>query len=255
MSNQSIADGHAAVQIRKERVHTTMLIELLALLIFLAMAFAFVLKEEGDRANPWKEKHDQVLAQLHLAEQKIAGLRKDMRVMKIKLESLEQTLRSILAAGPLAAQANDQVVLSKREFDKLAAALANSEAVIVEQGKANDDLRGRIKGGVGLPACTVTAGSLMRIHLLSDGAFRAEPSWRAGATDTVRKIPGLAQLTSGSSLSAGSFRTYSAQVLQWGKSQSTKCMFRVRAVRDHNDAQKFNAQVKVLESAFYVYRE
>jgi hypothetical protein len=146
-------------------------------------------------------------------------------------------------------------VLSKKEFDRLAAALANAEAVIVEQSKANDDLRGRINGGVGLPACTVTAGSLMRVRLLADGNFRGEPAWTAGASDTARRIPGVARLTSGETLTAAQFRLSAAQVMQWGKGQSPKCMFRVRAIRGHNDAQRFNAQVKVLEGAFYVYRE
>jgi hypothetical protein len=254
VSDQAVADGHAAVQMRKERVHTTMLIEVLALLIFLAMAFAFVLKEEGDRANPWKEKHDRIMAQLQVAQKQVAGLRKEVRALEIKVDGLEESLRRFISAGR-SPTANDQVVLSKREFDRLAAALANAEAIVVEQSKANDDLRGRIKGGVGLAACTVTAGSLMRVRLLPDGNFRAEPAWAAGAADRARRIPGVAQLTSGQTLTAGQFRAHAAQVMQWGKSQSPKCMFRVRAIRGHNDAQRFNLQVKVLEGAFYVYRE
>ena len=255
MSESTGNAGYAAVELRKERVHTTMLIELLALMIFLAMAFAFVLKEEGDQANPWKEKHDRVLAELGLAKKEIVALRKEVRSLEIKVEGLEESLRRFIQVAPGRVPANDQVLLSKKEFDRLAAALANAEAVIKDQSAANEDLRGKIKGGVGLPACTVTAGSLLRIELLGDGRFRGTRAWAAGADGAVRVIPGLTSLASGQALTSGQLRTYSAQVLAWGKAQDPKCMFRVRARAGHNDAQLFNRQVKVLEQAFYVYRE
>lgn len=255
MSDQSLSAGHAAVEVRKERVHTTMLIELLALMIFLAMAFAFVLKEEGDKANPWKEKYDHAQIELAAARKQIGQLSKQVRTLQIEVDGLQESLRRFIAASKGPIPANDQVVLSRKEYERLAALLANAEAVSAEQTRDNQNLRARIKGGIGLPACTVTAGPLLRVSLLAGGQFRAEPAWTAGAAGQVRTIPGLAGLTSGQALSSGQFRTYAGQVSAWAKTQSPSCIFRVRARSGHNDAQLFNRQVKVLEQSFYVFRE
>lgn len=254
MSDQAWSLVRQASELRKERVHNTMLVELLALLIFLAMAFAFVLKEEGDRANPWKEKHDRVQAELVAAQKKIAGLNRVVKALEIKVTALEQSLRRFLARSAGTLPANDQVVMSKAEIDKLVAELANAKAVIQEQSTDNANLRARMNGGVDLPPCTVTAGPLLRFDLLADGRFRAQPSWTAGADAIARTIPGVRELASGRSVDRRELLQQTRRIQSWAQKQTQKCQFRVRAHAAHNDAGLFNRQVSDLEQTFYVSR-
>jgi hypothetical protein len=248
----------AALRVRKERIHTTMLIELLALLVFLAMAFAFVMKEEGDRLNPWKAKYDQAIAERDAALRQVRELRREVRTLKLKTEQLEAFVRQLLAAheGPLAA--NDRLApISRAQYERLMAQNANSDALLEQLQRENAELRARIAakgGGASLPACLVTPGYLLHVDMLGDGRFVVRPAWSSDAAAKVAEVPGVAALVGGP-MSREAFLSRTQAVSRWGRAQAVPCVFRVtaRSAYDH-DIELYKRQLSTVEQHFYVAR-
>nr|QQZ48904.1 hypothetical protein JKL49_16595 [Phenylobacterium glaciei] len=74
-----------------------MLVEVLALLVFMAMAFAFVMREEGDRTNPWKEKADKLEQQVQALERVNRTLTTQIAALKRQISQLEDSIRLLVA--------------------------------------------------------------------------------------------------------------------------------------------------------------
>ena len=254
MSDQALSPGaDAAVRMRKERVHSAMLIELLALLIFVAFAFAFVLKEEGDKINPWKEKYDRVEMELKTAKKEIADLEKRNRTLARQVASLEASVRRLIAShdGPLAA--NDKVVpLDRSEFDRL----ANDAALAQTLQAENANLRVRLNGGgTDRPNCLVTPGFLISVELLSDGNFRVRPAWSQNAGAAVAAVDGATQLGGSGVISPAQFSALSSRVDGWARQQSPACGFRARVSESHGNLTLYKRQVRTVERYFYTRRD
>lgn len=199
------------LRLRKERVHSTMLVEVLALLIFMAMTFAFVLRDDALKTNTWKIKHDEVAARLATAEREIAGLRRE----NVELAAVNRRLlRGYAGTIP----ANDALVIGKKDWEALVRKLAAAEAAVAHYE------RGR--GGVDLPNCVgFDTNFIVRIDLVG-GGYRVTPKWPASAAARAAQVDGLTTLANGRVYSAAEFRRLSAQVKQWGRNQSPKCNFR-----------------------------
>jgi hypothetical protein len=230
-----------------------MLIELLALLIFLAFAFAFTLKEEADRNDPWKMKYDEVAAKLKMAEDKIDGLERQIRVLNLKIQSLEASIRRLVAAhdGPLSA--DDRLIpLPKAEYDKL----LNDKALLENLQAENAALRARLsKGGSDRPNCLVTPGFLINVQLLADGNLRVSPAWTAAATANVASVTGAVELAKSGSIPPSQFLARAAVIDKWARRQAPACGFRARVSESHGNLDLYKRQVRAVEQYFYVRRE
>lgn len=253
MGDLSVKAADAAVRARKDRIHNTMLIELLALMIFLAFAFAFALKEEGDRLNPWKQKYDRIAAELSEAKATIAQQHHQIRVLTAKVASLEASVRRLAAVhdGPLAA--NDKLIpLPTTEYDKL----LNDRALLQALQTENIRLTARLNnGGTDRPNCLVTPGFLINVELLSDGALRVRPAWGAEARPRVSEVTGAIALGEGGSMSTQQFISRASQVDGWARAQTPACGFRARVSESHGNLTLYKRQVRVVEQYFYVRRE
>lgn len=201
------------LRLRKERVHSTMLVEVLALLIFMAMTFAFVLRDDALRTNPWKQKHDQVAAELKLVKAENGQLRRqNNELARIN----RQLLRGISGTIPANAMA-----ISAEDWAELLRKLEAAEA-------AADHWRGQVegRGGVDLPNCTgFGTNFIVRIDLVG-GGYQVTPKWPTSAGAAAAKVNGLTALASGRTLSTGEFRRLANQVKAWGRSQPQECNFR-----------------------------
>lgn len=253
MVDLSAKAADAAVRARKDRIHNTMLIELLALMIFLAFAFAFAMKEEGDRLNPWKLKHDKVALELERAKATIAEQRHEIRVLIAKVASLEASVRRLAAAhdGPLAA--NDVLIpLPRNEYDKL----LNDRALLTSLQSENAGLRARLNnGGTDRPNCLVTPGFLISVELLSDGALSVRPAWSAEARARVAEVTGAIALGEGGRMTTQQFSQRASQVDAWARAQVPACGFRARVSESHGNLALYKRQVRAVEQYFYVRRE
>lgn len=231
-----------------------MLIELLALMVFLAMAFAFVMKEEGDRTNPWKERHDRVLAELDQSREEVRELRREARAMRANLELLEEANRMLRRSleGPL--QSDDRrVSISSEELRRLNARVANVEDLLDAQVRDNTTLRDRLegRGGTDLPRCQVSPGFLLRITVSGGDTFHVAPAWPASAAEPAARVPGLTNLGAGKSLNRQQFRAFAAAVQRWGGEQTPACGFTAEVFDTHSNKQLYKSQQRLIDTFFY----
>jgi hypothetical protein len=254
-----VAAEDALSRVRKERVHTTMLIEVLALLVFLSMAFAFVLKEEGDRLDPWKEKADRLEHQLAAQQRENASLRRQITSLQLEIDTLEASIRRLVAEHTGTLPPTGYVTLSTGEVSKWVGRHSNDQAMLEELRRENAALRAQLqaahgKGGTDLPNCPVTAGFLLSIDVYGDGTFAAHPAWNSGAADIARRVPGVPSLSSGRQMDRSEFASLAGQVAHWGRGQPIPCGFRTKVTEHHGDLALYKRQVALVEQYFYVRR-
>lgn len=249
------AAAEAVLRVRKERLHSTMLVEILALLIFLSMGFALISRDEM-AVQPMLDQIAKLERDLRDRENQIRELKIRIRGLEIANEQLAVSLRRFAQdhKGPL--RANDKiVVLPQDQFTAITTDLANKTALLEGKQQENANLRERLratgKGGTDLPNCTVTSGMLISVELQPGGSFAAHPLWAASAAPAVRQVPGLNELASGRSLSRAEFQRLAEQVQGWGKQQPTPCGFRARVKPKHGNLDQYLQQHRVVARYFY----
>lgn len=252
----------AQIGIRRERVHTTMMIELFVLLVFMAIAFGFFQREEsGPSALDTLRNTIAVLEQkLGERDAEVSDLRRQLRLMQQKYETVAEANRRLLNRD-ITLQGNETIRLSKKQYDELFeqlnrvererdAARATSGYLQAELNRLNAK-DGR--GGKDLPPCEVNTGYLVVIDFLPGGGVRVRPNWTAAEAPAVGAIPGLSHLASSRPLSIAEFRRYAGQVQAWGKSQRPiPCAFRARWTRLHGNADQADRQRRVVGQYFYL---
>ncbi len=247
----------ARAQLRKERVHTTMLIELLVLLVFLAMTFAFISRDELS-TSALQARVTQLEKQLVELQRKADALRRENRELKIANKTLDERLRRWMNLPRKDVPANPgdaPISVPAEQWKDMANDLANSLAIAEALQKENERLRGLLgKGGTDLPNCLVTPGFLLAIDLTGDGGIRVAPAWAATANSKALSVPGVKELVRGGAISATSFRAAASRVQTWGKNQSPPCGFRVSVRERHGNLELYKRQLKVIEASFYVAR-
>lgn len=247
MADQA-ANAHAnLLRVRKERVHATMLVEVLALLIFLAMAFAFVLRDEAVRTpNYWKRQYEQALVQ-------VRELRRENAQLRTQIAELEQFNRQLLRQVYGTLPSNDTVTLTRDQWRELVNRSANAEQIVTSQQREIAQLRERLagRGGSDLPNCTVSPTTfIVRIELLA-GGYRAQGLWPAESAGAVAAVPGLRELASGRVLSQSEFRTLGSRIRTWSRAQPVPCNFRAQAVLRHGSLPLYRSQQAAVGNVFY----
>jgi hypothetical protein len=248
----------ARAQVRKERVHTTMLIELLVLLVFLAMTFAFISRDELS-TSALQAKVNVLEKQVGELRIRVRALERENRELELANRTLAERLRRWMDQPKDRLPADDtSLAIPKEQFERLTGRLANSEAMVDERQQENAKLRRDLAvargGGTDLPNCPVTTGFLLSIDLEGDGTFTVRPAWSAGASDLALGVPGVRELTTRRSMSAAAFRSAASQAQAWGKQQTTPCGFRVSVREKHGNLTRYKSQLRAVESAFYVRR-
>jgi FtsZ-binding cell division protein ZapB len=246
-------------QIRKERVHTTMLVELLVSLVFLAMAFAFVQKEDQS-ITVLQDRITSLKSQLADAQAESTRLRRenaDLAVINVQLrDSLARWMDRPRKSIPASEQ---PLIIPRSMYIGQRDSLANAVAMVKELQKENAELRRRLngsrKGGSDLPNCTVSAGFLLNIELLESGGVRVSPSWTPGADHAARAIPGITALATGGEQSLSAFAQSARSASEWARQQTVPCGFRVQAVERHADLELYKKQLQTVERYFYVKRQ
>ena len=257
MSDRATEPSLDALRIRKERVHTTMLIELLVLLVFLAITFAVVTKDESS-VSTIQAQLDALRAELKQVKHEDSALRGENDELKRANAALRDSLARWMDRPRTAIPASDQpIVVPGEQFRQLVAQVANDKAMIDERQKENATLRSRLAahgGGTDLPNCPVTAGFLISVDLLADGSFQVHSLWNAGALEAVRKIPGALELAKGGAVSSATFEQQAMRVAAWGRGQPSPCGFRAQVTEHHSNLALYKRQVHVVERYFYVRR-
>jgi hypothetical protein len=245
-----------SLRLRKERLHTTMLIELLALLVFMAMAFAFVSREH-EEANPLVERVERLERMLRERELQIRQLRLEVRSLRQINQQLGESLRRLLNDPRTPLRANSRLVmLPEARFNEMIADLSNQSEIIQARQQENTSLRTRLtaagRGGAGLANCPVTSGFLVSINVTGDDGFVVTPLWGAAAGPAVARIPGARDLASGARLNRTGFRRLADRLKQWGLAQNPQCSFRARIRASHSNLNLFQQQHRVAAQYFYM---
>lgn len=243
------------LRVRKERLHSTMLVEILALLVFLAMGFALVSRDEL-AAQPLADKADRLERLLAERDQQIRELEVRVRGLELANQQLAQSLRRFAGQSKGTLRANDRVVvLPQDQFQSLTTDLANKSSMIDERQRENARLRGQLaaagKGGTDLPNCTVTPGFLVSVDLEGNGTFLVRPMWAGTAENAVRQVSGVTQLASSRSLGKAEFQRLAQRVQDWGRSRSVPCGFRARVKPKHGNLDSYLQQHRVVARYFY----
>jgi hypothetical protein len=230
-----------------------MLVEILALLVFLAMGFALVSRDEM-ATQPLAEKVERLERQLSERNKEIRELKVRIRGLEIANEQLANSLRRFAEqkTGPLPANAK-VVVLPQDQFTSNMTDLANKTELLNGKQNENATLRAKLagRGGSDLPNCNVTPGLLIHVDLLAGGSFSAHPLWSANANGPAHKVPGLADLASGRALSKAEFERLARQVQSYGLQQVPQCGFRARVKERHSNLTQYKQQHHVVARYFY----
>lgn len=255
-SPQELAAGDALVRVRRERIHTAMLIELLVLLVFLAMAFAFV-RDNEKRVDTIQDKLKETEKKLDEANMEIAELSQEVETLKRANRELQIQLARFMDApkGTLPATAK-LILLPEKDFKENVGRRAEAEKIIADLQVENAMLRKKLatsgKGGTDLPRCAVAAGSyIARIEALGSGGFIVRPMWSVDAAPTVAQVPGLVELASSKPLSQSEFRQLASKVQSWGKQQQTPCGFSVIVQSQHSQMSLYKRQFQIVGAHFY----
>jgi hypothetical protein len=255
MPRDAGGSAEAILRVRKERLHSTMLIEILTLLVFLSIGYALVSRAEM-AAQPMLDKIARLEQEIRLKNHEIRDLRVRVRGLEIANAQLAESLRRFAAQLHGTLPANDRVVvLPQDQFTAITTELANKTALLDEKQRDNSGLRAKLvaagKGGTDLPNCTVAAGLLLAVDLEGDGSFTGHPLWAATAVDRVRDVPGLSALATGRNLSRAQFQALAQQVQSWGRAQSPQCGFRVKVKAMHSNLSKYLDQHRFVARFFY----
>lgn len=253
---RAIAAADDAVRVRKERVHTTMLVEVLVLLIFMAMAFAFVTKDES-KTSRLQAEIDQLRADLKKADSELRDLNAANAALLEANAALKASLARWMNIPRQSLPANDQpVILPQTTFKNQIDQIQNLKAITAELIADNAGLRRQLArakgGGLDLPKCAVTPGFLISVTLLGDGEFVTKPLWIPVAASTAKAVPGLAALASSTARSQSDFGRLAAQVKSWGTSQLTPCAFTAIVTENHSNLGLYKRQISFVGRYFYV---
>ena len=234
-----------SIRVRKERVHATMLIELLSLLIFLSMAFAFIQKEEA-LATPAQQ-------QLGEARREIRELRAELRTLQARLIFLEEANRLLRSSidGPLS-PTDTRLALPEDFYEETADSIVNNQQLIDQLQRENESLRRRISGGgTDLPRCLVAPGFLYRIYVGANDTYQVEANWPDTAQGAVEQVPQAVAFGTGRSMSRTEFMRTAEAIQAWGRSQSPACGFTVEVFARHENLRLYVRQQQTIGRFFY----
>jgi cell division protein FtsB len=254
-------------RIRRQQIVNLSITELMLLLVFMAVTFSFLSKEEDLRDVPQIQKElEETKATNHRLEELIqtlneerANLLRERDAARREIADLRNQLRELLPDAPPPVPNNPKTGPVPENMDKwLQARVASLEKIARDLQAENAALRRQIAGeggrAPGLPVCIVTSGYLLTFNFLRDGSISGDRAWDTAADSVALKIPGILTLSSGHALPLNQFQVAAAEVKKWGLSQGQPCTFRVKEKRETMDIDVFDKQLGAAESAFYVKR-
>jgi FtsZ-binding cell division protein ZapB len=251
-------------RIRRQQVVNFSMTELLLLVVFMAVAFAFLSKEEDLRDIPLiKKELEEVKRENQRLQSEILNLKRERTALleereqlRSRVAELERRLKELLPEGLPPAPNNEPMAqIPESELKALRAQNRNLNQIAREFQAENGTLRRQLGGkGAGLPKCIVTSGFLLNLALRGDGSISGTAAWDEAAGSVASKLPGLAVLSSGAALSRAQFTSAGNELIAWANSQETPCRFSVKLTRLHSDISVYENQLNEVEMFFYAKR-
>ena len=209
-------------QLRRAQIVSMSLTELMLLLVFMAIAFSFLARDEGRKEVP------KLQADLNVQLRINAALRKENAKLKSEKQELERFLKRLNLEG--ATLLPDGKIL-----------MPNGDVWVRSNGRA-----------AGNPSCALRSTYLIEFSLLSDNQMRGRRLWLDDDNGFLDNLPGIGVLTSGQLLSLDQFNSAAGELKSAILARS-KCVFAAKAIRQTKDADAFDAELIRLEQYFNVY--
>lgn len=218
--------------VRRAQIVSLSLTELMLLLVFMAIAFSFLAKEEGLREVPRVQAQlNDALSKIESLNTKNAVLEKNLKTMTDKAERLERFLERIGVDSTTLTPHGNTI-----SFDP-----THTYVLSTTGGKAP-----------GRPLCALKSVYLISFELLPDERISGSPTWDPVVDKSVADLAGVSVLASGQPLSISTFETAARQLQNDSVLRRSGCVFAAKATRKTNDADAFDAELSSVERFFYV---
>jgi hypothetical protein len=211
--------------VRRAQIVSLSLTELMLLLVFMAIAFSFLARDEGLKEVPRIQKRlDEVTAEnVKLKSQNLA-LTKQLKELQDYMSSLGL----------------DGVTMRPPTGNKIV--FPNGPTYVRDSGRAP-----------GNPQCPLKQKFLLHLFLLSDSRIRGSRLWLEEDAPLVANLPGLASLSSGDALPLAVF-TSEAKALKAYSLAKKDCVFAVQVTRQTQDVDSFDTELQAVGQYFNVGR-
>lgn len=219
-------------QIRRAQIVSLSLTELMLLLVFMAVAFSFLAKEEG-------------LKSISLAQAELNEARSEIEKLKIENGKLERDLDSTKS------QLEDlQRFLERAGIDPRT--LRPTKKTIIF-GPGSEYVA---KGGPDLPVCKLHGSSryLLTLVLLPGRTIQSSAAWDTRLDGDIADLAGMPELASGN-LTLAEFRSAGTKLKNDPAFQKMNCNFVVQFERVTNDASEYDDELTALDEFFYKARK
>jgi hypothetical protein len=223
---------NSAPQNRRAQIVSLSLTEIMLLLVFMAVTFSFLAKEESEKKGPdLKGALSTALAERNTLEHDVAELEGRLAAATPEVKRLTRFL-------------NDSAIDPNTLRPK------GSTIVIDGQTFVRTNLEGKAPGH---PICALSSTYLLNVSLLSAGQVLVTKNWSDADAARVAKLPGLDTLISNTPLTLKAFTAAAASLKDYSI-KTNACVFAVKVKRVTNDAGVFDDELRAVEEYFDVVR-
>lgn len=224
--------GPNSSQFRRAQIVSLSLTEIMLLLVFMAVTFSFLAKEESEKKGPdLKGALSNALAERNTLRHDVAALEDRLATATPEVERLTRFLRE---------SAIDPATLKPK----------SSTIVINGQSYVRTNVEGKAPGH---PICALASTYLLNVSLLSGGQVQASKNWSDADSPHVAGLPGLAVLSSNAPIALTTFAA-AAGLLKDYSVKTKDCVYAVKVKRATNDAGAFDDELRAVEQYFDVVR-
>ena len=218
--------------IRRAQIVSLSLTEIMLLLVFMAVTFSFLAKEESEKQGP------DVRGALSNALTERDTLRRDVASLEDKLATAAPEVERLTS------------FLTKSAIDPATLKPRGSTIVINGQTFVRTNMEGKAPGH---PVCSLESTYLLSVSLLSGGQIQGKKNWVDADAHRVTTLPGVDVLSSDAPLALKAF-TAAAATLRDFSLKTSDCVYAVKVKRETNDAGAFDDELRAVEQYFDVVR-
>ena len=217
---------------RRAQIVSLSLTEIMLLLVFMAVTFSFLAKEESEKKGP------ELQGALSNAITERNTLRHDVAALEDRLATATPEVERLTRF--LKASAIDPATLKPK----------GTTIVINGQTFVRTNLEGKAPGH---PICTLSSVYLLNVALLSGGQVKGAKNWSAADARRVQGLPGLDVLSANAPIALKAFTAAAAGLRDYSV-KTNDCVFAVRVKRETNDAGAFDDELNAVQAYFDVAR-
>ena len=219
--------------IRRAQIVSLSLTEIMLLLVFMAVTFSFLAKEESAKKGgpDLQSALTNALTERNALRNDITNLQDKLATATPQVERLTRFLKE---------SAIDPATLKPR----------GSTIVINGQSYVRTNMEGKAPGH---PVCALDSTYLLNVSLLSGGQVQGKKNWADQDARRVAALPGVSALSSNAPLALKAFTAAAASLRDYSL-KANDCVFAVKVKRETNDAGAFDDELRAVEQYFDVVR-